>query len=221
MMGVVRERDQKPENRAVSSKEVKACHVRIALLCHTCYTVIYTGSKGQQILLKSNNTLDWQHFMYIPLSHFDLALMTTPGVAQQRIRRTCWFPKLSLPKTRAVLICLHMRYGHFVQSGKAMTHLTPLGAGQGAVSWTACSSAQHCCVTLPAHSCHFVCICVLYLPHVWVPTARPAATANQLCFAEIHQPRELFQLTQDEASGALRGRAVFVPYLCPDQYTHT
>lgn len=60
---------------------------------------------------------------------------------------------------------------------------------KGAVSWAVCCSAQHCCLTLPAHSCHTVCICVLYLPYVWVPTARPSSTANHFCFAEIHQPR--------------------------------
>lgn len=39
--------------------------------------------------------------MYIPLSHFDLALTTTPGVVQQRIRRPLLVPKAEPPQAKS------------------------------------------------------------------------------------------------------------------------
>lgn len=154
--------------------------------------------------------------MYIPFSHFDLALMTTPRVAQQSIRRPLLVPKAESPQDKSPPDMPAHEIGAFCEVRKSNDPFNTTWC------WPR-SSELHSELFCPALLCHppsphlphYVYLCA-FLPRVWVPTARPSATANQLCFAEIHQPRELLQLTQDEASGALRGRAVFVPYLCPD-----
>lgn len=150
--------------------------------------------------------------MYIPLTHFDLALMTTPGVAQQRIRRPLLVPKAKSPQDNGSPDMPAHEIGAFRVVRKSNDQFNTTWcwpreqwAGRGA-------ALSH---PPGPHQPHCVYLCALSATCVWVPTVRPSATANHLCFAEIHEPREQFQLTQDEASAALRGRAVFVPYLCP------
>lgn len=65
--------------------------------------------------------------MYISLSNLELAQMTTPEGAQQRIRRFLLVPKAESPQDKSPP---DVRWGHFTESGKSMTHLTQLGIGQ-------------------------------------------------------------------------------------------
>lgn len=146
-----------------------------------------------------NSTSDWQHFMHIPPSHFKLAQMTTPEGAQQRIRRSLLVPKAKSPQEKSPPDRPAHEIGafHVVRKSNDPFNTTWCWPSERRAGWcailltTAVSSSQ----TTSA------CLCALSTQCVRFPTARSSATANQRHFAVSHGPTEIFQLTQDTASG--------------------
>lgn len=175
--------------------------MKVALLYHVHYTVIYTCSKGSkyywtQTVLRTCHILGTSHLPILSWHRWQPQRVHNGGLEDP-----WWFPKLNVLRMRDLQTYLHMREGLFMKSGKAMAHLT------GTWCWPSKQQADvpfcPALLSYPLKSCLpcCVCLCALAAWHVWFPTARPSVTANHHCFAEIHGPMKLFQLTQDMASG--------------------
>lgn len=174
----VKEGDQKPEklNCIQQRSQSTPCEASSPLSCglHSYLPC----SKGQQT---PNSTLDWQRFMYIPPSHFELAQMTTPEGAQQKIRRSLPVPKAESPQEGSPPGRPAHEVGtfHVVRKSSDPFNTTWCWPSERRAGWCAM------CLTLPNHVCHIACVCVLYPPDAsgfQQPDLQPQQTSAALLY---------------------------------------